>query len=461
MADLPHLRIPEAPNVPVAPNPAMPSPALQARRNIPVAPAMAQQTVARNPVSAPTPASVQPAPEMTMTPTAYAIGNYQETGDFGSAFAQGWVNAGAAREAMAKEEAAQAQAQAEKLRVEQEAKASRKAAADLIRQQYPQMEMIARGVEIGAWDSEAGLQRASEMASEAQNDAQTAALRQQQAEYLRNAGRADLADMLLNGLLSTEDVAKSIMPGGGDMSAKEEQIARLMSTGLSRDQAIGIADGRMRLDTNPVTGERVIVDLGVGTSSPVAQPNYDETPAPGEQGSASDPGGLKLWDMVDDATGVASSVGVVSSNTLGQLPGALGDAFTDEAAVRAEREFELFKRDLIRSLSLNPRFPVAEQQRIEGLMERGAFVDSGTLRISLETMDREMARIERELSASVQDPGTPLKQRAADQQTLRAIRAARQRMGVPQDAGDSQGAADTGSGVESMTDEELLELLGQ
>lgn len=43
-------------------------------------------------------------------------------------------------------------------------------------------------------------------------------------------------------------------------SAKEEQIQRLMSTGVPEDVAIGIADGRLVVSRDPATGEATIVD---------------------------------------------------------------------------------------------------------------------------------------------------------------------------------------------------------
>lgn len=50
--------------------------------------------------------------------------------------------------------------------------------------------------------------------------------------------------------------------GGQDVSAPEAAIARLEETGLTRQEAIAIHDGRVRSSRDPVTGEAQAIDLG-------------------------------------------------------------------------------------------------------------------------------------------------------------------------------------------------------
>lgn len=148
MADLANLKIKRGP-VSVAVNPMRPQGAPQA----PVVPwSQGSVAPAANPVSAP-PAVVAPRLSQSMAPVPVATQAYQEAGDPFTAFAQGWTNTTSAREQLEYEEA-------EKAREIAETAAQRKAAADLIREQFPGQEHLARGVEIGAWDPKAAMDAA-------------------------------------------------------------------------------------------------------------------------------------------------------------------------------------------------------------------------------------------------------------------------------------------------------------
>jgi hypothetical protein len=84
-------------------------------------------------------------------------------------------------------------------------------------------------------------------------------------EYLRANGRGDLADAVDSGSLGIRDAAGIMFAQPKDGStAAEDKIARLMSTGLSEDIAIGLADGRLISTTNPVTGDTIIIDKATG-----------------------------------------------------------------------------------------------------------------------------------------------------------------------------------------------------
>ncbi len=220
-------------------------------------------------------------------------------------------------------------------------------------------------------------------------------------------------------------------------SAISQKIRAFELQGFDSDTALALASGRKSISVNPQTGERVIVDLATDEIVPLKQPDYgnanEDNPASGET-AQNTTGGSGLYDMADEATGVGSTVATGLSNTVGQVPGNIGDMATFPDQVQAGQEFELFKRDLVRSLSLNPRFPVAEQQRIENLVPRGALTAPDTLKQSLRSLDRELARIEREAQAGTDDPRAPIEQRQADTATLRSVRAARARLGVPNNA---------------------------
>ncbi|MCP4985418.1 MAG: hypothetical protein GY928_04895, partial [Colwellia sp.] len=194
---------------------------------------------------------------------------------------------------------------------------------------------------------------------------------------------------------------------------------------ITRDDALQLGAGKTI--SNPVNGT-------VSWFNPVTRKLEDvagqEVTAPNAQVDDAPPLSDSLYNKAEDATGVLSTIKNISSNTLGQIPG-IGDALYSEEAVQSKNDFDLYRRDLIRSLSLNPRFPVAEQKRIEGLLPLGALTDPRTLRIALKNLDKELGRIEDELSSSALNRASPVNQRNLDAKTLRDVKAARKRIGIP------------------------------
>lgn len=241
-------------------------------------------------------------------------------------------------------------------------------------------------------------------------------------------------------------------PKAGSMSQK---IRAYQMQGFDANEALKLASGRYEISVNPMTGERVMVDTASQQIIPLKQPQYADGAGGGQTAPAVPPQGKTLWDMAEKGTGVASTIQRGLSDTAGQLPGALGDMMTFPATVEATQNLELFKRNLIQSLSLNPRFPVAEQQRIENLLPRGAMTSPDTLRTSMQALDQELARIEMMAAAGMNDPRATVDQRQADQQTLRWVREARQRMGVPGSTYAPQGGGGrrTGTGIQWSVDQ--------
>jgi hypothetical protein len=73
-----------------------------------------------------------------------------------------------------------------------------------------------------------------------------------------------------------------VAPGaGGD--ARDRQIERIMSIGVPREVAVGIADGVLRGDTNPVTGEFMVTNMATGLPA-YAPPAMPEAPEPSPLG---------------------------------------------------------------------------------------------------------------------------------------------------------------------------------
>ena len=79
-------------------------------------------------------------------------------------------------------------------------------------------------------------------------------------------------------------VSQAAKQAAASSSAAEQKVSRLMETGLDRNTAIGIADGRFRLATDE-TGRQQVID--VSTGAPVQQAQAGSAPPTGALGDMS------------------------------------------------------------------------------------------------------------------------------------------------------------------------------
>lgn len=103
--------------------------------------------------------------------------------------------------------------------------------------------------------------------------------------------------------LQLGDVQKAAeqITGGGEQSALQEKVSMLESSGVPREQAIGIATGRFHVITDPFTNTQRIVDLGGGI--PGAAPASGGAPAaPASGGSQPAQGSSLTPDMLTPGT---------------------------------------------------------------------------------------------------------------------------------------------------------------
>lgn len=131
------------------------------------------------------------------------------------------------------------------------------------------------------------------------------------AELLRANGYGKAADMVEQNLISGKDVAGLLLQKPKGLSDAEEKIQRLMSTGISRDTAIGIVDGSLVVSRDPVTGVATIVDkskLIAQGEPPVIPPTetdsdvFKDTNVPGALGLSGL--GANVLNTLVDAFGV-------------------------------------------------------------------------------------------------------------------------------------------------------------
>lgn len=140
--------------------------------------------------------------------------------------------------------------------------------------------------------------------------------------------------------------------GGGDMSAAEEQIARMESIGIPRDVAIRIADGVYAVSRDPTTEEVQVIDKSSGdvifTASQqrqqARQAAQQQAPAQVQQG------GLSFGDQypaAQDAFGVEGATkGLI--NTVGDAAG-FGTAYPD--VQQAQSDFGVLREKLINDIA--------------------------------------------------------------------------------------------------------------
>jgi hypothetical protein len=180
-------------------------------------------------------------------------------------------------------------------------------------------------------------------------------------------------------------------------SEAEAQIERLVSTGISREDAIGIRDGRLKVVIDPVTGDTSIVDVGTGTSKRVASPEREDRPMiePPKEGET-------LAEMAEPATGIGASFLAAAQRVVG-LGGQLGGKNLSvpgaQEVIQFRQFFDASVQELVRSLSVNPRYPVSEMERIRKEVDimPGGFTDPQTLRAKMLGLDRYLeAKLEAE-----------------------------------------------------------------
>jgi hypothetical protein len=140
------------------------------------------------------------------------------------------------------------------------------------------------------------------------------------------------------------------------ISEHQRTIDTLQSTfpSITTEDATGIALGTLKIMQSPVTGEKTIVDTVNNTEKALsAQAGAtDEKPNP-----ARPP--ITVWNLTDLATGPKSA----AMQAISTVTGAVGLPVA-EATAQARQFVTAAQNNLIRALSINPRFPVGEINRL-------------------------------------------------------------------------------------------------
>jgi len=142
----------------------------------------------------------------------------------------------------------------------------------------------------------------------------------------------------------------------GKDKAYKMQIADLVTQyGISEQDATGIIVGTKKVQPDPVSGTLYLTDIIKGTQRPLTDTGLSSATTPTATGKSP-----TIWDLSSESTGPISSAltaGSIATGVVG-LPVA-------EKTLYARQYVQGAQNDLIRSLSINPRFPVGEINRLK------------------------------------------------------------------------------------------------
>lgn len=232
-------------------------------------------------------------------------------------------------------------------------------------------------------------------------------------------------------------------------SARETRITDIMSThGIDRPTASRLVDGVEKIVVDPVTGMPQIVNQISGESRPVtaAGPSLAGPPAaattttapaaagsgtaaPPTEGPAGEQPRRTLWQMAPDVTGLVPAIQETAQGGTGQV----GVNVAPAGLARDRQTFATAQNELIRSLSINPQFPVREIERIrqEISIAPGAWTDVRSLRERMGAVDTYLREKLENQTRAGQDTSLPVDTRRAALQSANDIRNFLSILGVP------------------------------
>ena len=213
-------------------------------------------------------------------------------------------------------------------------------------------------------------------------------------------------------------------------SETEKQIQELLNRGFALSDAQDISRGVARVQTDPVTGETFIVNIATGEARPV---NFTDLPTGGGQPTDVSRETITLWNQAEKATGAGPAVEALATDVLPQLP---GDWKGWPETTAARQDFATAGNEMIRALSVNPRFPVAEMQRIrEEINIQPSFLKSPeAVKARMISLDSSLRQRLANEERAANDRTLPRTTRQAALQSADALRNFLVVMGVPEGA---------------------------
>lgn len=226
-------------------------------------------------------------------------------------------------------------------------------------------------------------------------------------------------------------------------SEADKKIEALTSRGVSQADAEDVVYGISQVVTDPTLQTPMLVNKLTGEARPLMPgQNAAQAPAMAANGAAPAQGQPlpqpeavqpePLYDRADEATGLQRSAQSLWTDIAPQIPMVNREGYPE--VVEAQQEFSVAVNELIRALSINPKYPVAEMERIRKEIDVGpsAFRSAETVQAKMRATDRALrSRLENERKAS-RDPNLPAEARRNALQAANDIENFLKRMGVPQ-----------------------------
>lgn len=142
--------------------------------------------------------------------------------------------------------------------------------------------------------------------------------------------------------------------------------------------------------------------------------------------------GPGLYSRADDATGFGPAAARLSSDVLGQAP-LVGGLFNFPDQTRAGQAYTQATGELIRALSINPRFPVAEMNRIkeEIQIQPSVFKSPEAMRNRMKELDSYLANRMSFEGTVANSAGVPMEDRLNAQRAFQDLQRFREILSVP------------------------------
>jgi hypothetical protein len=226
-----------------------------------------------------------------------------------------------------------------------------------------------------------------------------------------------------------EEIPGAPPPKGEGEKTFEVKIEKLMDVnpGLTEDEATGMVVGTTKVVTDPVSGESMIVNMVDNTSRPLnISPDKQEPPEtiPEEEPIL----GKTLWEDAELSTGPISALRHGASVASGIVGGPVASQ-TEQARQRSKTS----TNELIRALSINPRFPVGEINRIkeEISIDPQVLDNPKLLKDRMIAIDESLHRRVRNEKRAANDRTLPINQRREARRAVKDIEDFIDVMGVP------------------------------
>jgi hypothetical protein len=148
-------------------------------------------------------------------------------------------------------------------------------------------------------------------------------------------------------------VDASPMPASASTNVRQQKIDSLVAQGIPKTKADAIVDGHITIKYSEATGQILMTDVRDGTAQEIMP---DQLPRPDR--ALPQPGNT-LYDMALLATGPESAFKASAAYPLAWM-----GVEHDDKVVYARQALRIATREFVQTMSLNPRYPMGEQDII-------------------------------------------------------------------------------------------------